>query len=130
MNNIISKLINLFHLILLLCVIIVPFLNSPYFLVMHSIFIPFLILHWVTNNNTCVLTTTEKYFRGVKKVEEEKDCFTCRLINPMFDFTKDYDKFSQMTYILTIGLWLISVSKLIYMTQTGKIKTLNDFIRI
>jgi hypothetical protein len=130
MNNIISSAINLFHLLIVLAVIIIPFTNSPYFLLLHSVFVPFLILHWVTNNNTCVLTTTEKFFRGVKTKEEEAECFTCKLINPMFDFTKDYKKFSRMTYIVTIGLWLLSTSKLTYKIKTGSIKNIRDLTRI
>lgn len=130
MNNIISSAINLIHLFIVACVIIIPFTNSPYFLLLHTIFVPFLILHWVTNNNTCVLTTTEKFFRDVKTKEDEKECFTCRLINPMFDFTKDYEKFSRITYIITISLWILSTSKLTYKIKTGSIKNFHDLMRL
>lgn len=67
MSNIVANIIWFIHLIFIILVLIVPFSNSPYLLMMHSIFIPFMILHWVTNNDTCVLTTIEKTARDIKK---------------------------------------------------------------
>lgn len=87
-----------------------------------------MILHWVSNNNTCVLTTTEKYLRGGKN--DEKDCYTCQLINPIFDVTRNYDRFSKLIYILTIGLWSISTFKLYRKFSLGEIKNLHDLYRI
>lgn len=130
MNNIIITIINIVHLFIVACVLILPFTNSPYLLTIHMIFIPFMIFHWLTNNNTCVLTMTEKFLRGVKNKEEENKCFTSRLINPIFDFTKDYKNFSKLIYIITIGLWLLSTSKIGIMIGSGKVRNMKDLLKI
>lgn len=130
MDTLIADIIFLVHIIIILFVIIVPFINSPYLLFLHSVFIPFLIAHWLLNNNTCMLTTVEKYFKGIKNKEDEQDCFTCKLIDPMFNFTKDYKKFSKMTYIVTILLWIISTSRLSLKFYHKEIKNIYDLLKI
>ena len=72
MDVLIANLIKIIHISVIIFVILIPITNSPYLLLLHSVFIPFLLLHWVTNDNTCVLTTLEKHFRGIKTKEEEK----------------------------------------------------------
>lgn len=130
MNNIIQKIIWTIHFCILLFVICIPFVRSPYFLLLHTIFVPFLILHWVTNNNTCVLTTAEKYFRNVETKEDEDDCYTCKLINPMFDFKKNHVDSSTVIYIVTICLWLISSIRLFLKYKSGEISKLSEFFVI
>jgi hypothetical protein len=129
-NQIISNTIRLFHIIVILFVVIIPLTNGPYLLLFHTIFVPFLILHWVTNNNTCVLTTTEKFFRDVKTKDDEKECLTCQLISPMFDFKKNYEKFSKLIYTATIALWIISLLKLITKFHSGEIQTLRQLFTV
>lgn len=130
MNILISNIIWVIHLCIIISVIGIPFIDSPYFLMLHAIFVPFLLLHWVTNNNTCVLTTTEKYFRNVSTKDEEEDCFTCRLINPMFDFKKNHIDSSKAIYITTILLWMISSTRLFIKFRSGEIKKLKDLFAI
>ena len=127
MNNIVSNIIWIIHLCIVIFVLLLPFAKSPYFLLLHTVFVPFLILHWMTNNNTCVLTTAEKYFRDVKTKKEEEDCFTCRLINPMFDFRKNHINQSTFIYVITIGLWLISSGRLFSKYNNGEI---NNFAEL
>lgn len=130
MNNIISSAIWFVHLCMVILVMAIPFTNSPYFLLLHSVFIPFMILHWVTNNNTCVLTTAEKYFKNVKTKEDEEDCFTCKLIYPIFDFKKNHVDMSKMIYCITIGMWLISVGKIAFKYNSGEFAKLSDLFVI
>lgn len=130
MNKFLISAIWLVHLCLILLVIGIPFTPSPYFVMLHTIFVPFMILHWYTNNDTCVLTTAEKYLRDVKTKDDEKDCYTCRLISPIFDFRKNYDKFSKTIYGITIGLWLMSSVKLYLMFKRGSVKTVVDLFSI
>jgi len=130
MSNIVANIIWFIHLIFIILVVIVPFSNSPYLLMMHSIFIPFMILHWVTNNDTCVLTTIEKTARDIKKKEDEKDCLTCKLINPVFNFKKDNEKSSKFIYIITITLWLFSITKLGLKYKRNEITKLKDLFEV
>jgi hypothetical protein len=89
-------------------------------------------MHWLLNNNTCALTLIEQklreYATGVKG--DPNECFTCRLINPVYDFTNNYEEYSLFIYIFTITLFLLSFYKLYNKYQIGEIKSINDLIRI
>jgi hypothetical protein len=131
MNEIILKFITIVHILLILFVIGIPFTNSNYFLLLHAVFIPFMILHWVCNDNTCVLTVIEKYVRKQLYGEVDSDkCFTCKLIEPVYDVNKNYKSFSKAIYIITIGLWLMSTCKLYYKYKVGNISSLRDLFII
>lgn len=130
MNNIIVNLICFLHVILVILVVIVPFLDIPYLLMLYTVFVPFMILHWVTNDNTCVLTTIEKYARNVTTKDEEDECFTCRLINPVFDFRKNNIDQTAFIYTATITLWIIAVIKLSWKYKTGELRTFRDMFKI
>ena len=43
---------------------------------------------------------------------DENECFTCRLINPIYDVTNHYSEFSAFIYIVCILLWVITATKL------------------
>jgi len=126
MEEILLKLITLLHIIFILFVIGIPLTNSNYFLMIHSIIIPFLIIHWLCNDNTCILTIIERNLK--KKLYGDKyddnDCFTCRLIEPIYDFKNNYNTFSKIIYIVTIILWLISIGKLYCKYRNGEINTI------
>ncbi len=130
-NDTILLLINVLHLIVILFVIASPFSNSNYLLFMHAIVVPFILLHWILNNNTCSLTVAEKYIRsktyGVDANEDE--CFTYQFIAPIYDFNKNYDSFSYFTYTLTIGLWVVTMYNLYGRVQEGKINSWTDLSR-
>ncbi len=127
MLDILLKLITLLHTLFVLFVIFIPFTNMNYFLMLHAIFLPFIMLHWICNDNTCILTVVERNLRKriYGKVDEE-DCVTCRLIEPVYDFRKNYATFSVIIYTITILLWLISVGKLGYKYKTGDITSFID----
>lgn len=127
MKDILLQLITLLHVIFVIFVVVTPFIGSNYFLFIYSIFIPFMILHWICNDNTCVLTIIERKLRKeiYGKVDEE-DCVTCRLIEPIYDFRKNYKSFSMIIYGITILLWFIAVGKLYSRYSDGSIKGVND----
>lgn len=129
MNQFILNIILFIHICVVLFVIVVPFMNSNYLLLMHSIIVPFIILHWIVNDNTCALSLIEKQIR--KKMNngisvDENDCFTCRIINPIYDFKSNYEQFSKFIYFITTVLWLISSSKLYTKYKNGQIKSIYD----
>ena len=131
MNDIILKIITLLHILFVLFVVGIPFMNSPYFLLLHTIFVPFMVFHWIANDNTCVLTIIEKNVRKkMDKKYDEKDCFTCRLIEPVYDFNKNNISSSTVIYIITGILWSISFGKLVYKYKSGQISNLQDFFII
>lgn len=124
-------LINIIHLLYLLFIIIVPFTNSNYLLLLHSIIVPFMLLHWITNNNTCSLTIAEQYIRKELYGTVNKDeCFTSKLIEPIYDFKQNYEQFSNYIYLVTILLWCLSTGKLVYKYHIGEIKGIVDLMRL
>jgi hypothetical protein len=136
MSNITDKitlqLIILIHTIFVLFVVVTPFSTSNYFLLLHIIIVPFVMLHWLLNNNTCALTLFEKSLRekitGIKT--SKKDCFTCKIIEPIYDFKNNYKERSNFIYGATIALFLISAYKLYKKRKDGKIKKLQDLMVI
>ena len=97
-------------------------------MLIHSFVVPFMIFHWICNNNLCALTLIEKGIRKFiyGKVKSE-DCITCKIIEPVYDFKKNNSKYASIIYLVTISIWLLTVGKLYYKFKTGKITSLMDF---
>lgn len=131
-NDSLLIMINIIHLIVIVFVLATPFSNSNYLMLLHIIVVPFIMLHWLLNNNTCCLTVAEKYIRQKTTSEKinEEDCFTYQLIAPIYDFSKNNEAFSTFIYILTLSVWLISVYNLSFKICSGQIKKLDDFAQI
>ena len=129
MNQVLLYLIIAVHIMLILFVVIVPFFGSNYLLLVHSIIVPFIILHWVANDNTCVLSIMEMKIReklGGGDVNRS-ECFTCNLIDPIYKLRANYDDYSKLIYLITISLWVVSAGKLYSRYCDGQIKSFNDF---
>ncbi len=130
-NEILLKLITFIHLVFILFVLITPFVGSNYFLLLHAIIVPFIILHWIVNDNTCCLTVCERFLR--RKINGEKDdesCITCKLIEPIYDFKKNYQTFSNIIYGITLGLWFITLGRFACQYKTGHLTTWTDLMKV
>ena len=131
MIDLILKIVSLLHILFVIFVIVAPFSGSNYFLMLHSVFIPFIIIHWICNDNTCVLTIVERYLkRKVYGKIDEDECITCKLIEPVYDFKKNYSQFSTIIYTVTILLWLVTMSSLTYKYKSGQITSYVDLFKI
>lgn len=133
--NIKKKILNIIiilHTFFILFIVLAPVTNINYYLTLHSATIPFLILHWIFNNNICILTTIEKNLR--KKIYGKnykyQDCFTCKIIDPVFNFQKNNISSSKFIYIITICLWCISISKLFYKYRINKIQHYSQLLQL
>jgi len=116
-------LIMLLHSLYILFVVVTPFTNSIQLLMLHSVMIPFMILHWLTNNNTCALTIIEHSLRKrIYGTDDVNECFTYRLITPIYDFKMNNEDFSSFIILVTIVLWFMSLSKLYKMYKNGDIE--------
>jgi len=121
------KIILICHLIIILFVVLTPLSDSNYLLFMHSIIIPFIIFHWVTNNNMCSLTLVEKEIRKkINKNYNNNDCFTCKIIEPVYDFKNNHNKRRKFIYSATIFLWFVSITKLYLKYKNKQISKFND----
>lgn len=123
------KLIMFCHFVIVCFVIGIPFVGNNYFLVMHLICVPFMMTHWYMNDNTCVLSLIEMELRKKLNMPVNKnDCFTCQLIDPVYEFNAHRDEWSELIYIVTTGFWLITVYKLYCMYDRGEINTMHDLL--
>lgn len=131
-NDSLLIMINIIHLIVIIFVLTAPFSNSNYLMLIHVIVVPFIMLHWLLNNNTCCLTVAEKYIRQktVSTKIKEEDCFTYQLIAPIYDFSKNHEAFSTFIYVITIGVWAVSIYNLSYKIYNGDIKNLDDLAQL
>ena len=115
--------ISIIHILLVLFVVIVPFLNDNFLLLIHIMIVPFILLHWLMNDNNCSLTLIEKSLRKKLYGSYDLTCFTCQLIEPVYDFNKNFDKMTIVLYTLTIILIMISVYKMYNKYKKGEIQT-------
>lgn len=99
--------IRLLHFLFIAFVVVTPFTNYINILGIHLITIPFLIMHWVLNNDICFLTEVE---HKLSKKPRNKTFFG-RLIQPVYRFNQQFEK--RLLYTVTIVLWLITLKKII-----------------
>jgi len=132
MENITLTLIIIIHTLFVLFVILTPFIGSNYFLLLHSIILPFVVAHWVMNDNSCFLTLLEQKIKS--KIYGTpinlNECFTSKLIHPIYNFKASNEQFTISIYLITIILWLISIGKLLYQYKNGQINSLGDLLKI
>jgi hypothetical protein len=132
LNDGILTLITVLHMIVIIFVLAAPFSNSNYLLSLHAIIVPFILLHWWLNNNTCSLTVAEKFIRQQAYGEsaKEDDCFSYKFIAPIYDFNKNHESYSTFTYVLALSLWGITIYNLSWKYKTGEIKSYEDFLHL
>ena len=89
------------HVLTFIIGIIVPFTNRQDWLSMYSILIPFLLLHWALNDDTCALTQIEAFFTDKPK----ERTFIGRFIGPIYNVPDD--QLGKLTKCLFFTLWLV-----------------------
>lgn len=92
------------HLLFVLFVILTPFFGNEILLTYHMVLVPFVMLHWLTNNDTCALTLFESKLTGL----DENDTFTGRIIKPIYNAHIQ----SKYYYLLLSFLLLVTFYKL------------------
>ena len=97
------------HLSVILFVVLSPFIGSIDILLLHLVVIPFLVAHWVFNNDTCFLTELEKLLSGRSK----SDLITYKIMSPIYRFIGSNIEHSRIIYIVTTILWTISFVRLV-----------------
>ena len=120
-DEILLKIILIIHMTIVIFIVLTPFINSNYLL----------LLHWLMNNNMCALTLMEKKIREKLSgsLNAKKECFTCKIIEPIYDFKNNYKERATFIYASTTILWLISVSRLYYKYKIGEIKHIKDLMK-
>lgn len=97
----------LLHTFFMLYVIAVPFFSvSVDTLYLHVWLLLLMLLHWITNNDVCVLTELEQYLYPTK---ERRELFTNRLIGSVYRID------NQQLRELTLLLWLFTIYKYVHL---------------
>jgi len=118
----ISLIIQVIHILVVLFIFITPFFESEYMLTLHMVIIPFIMLHWLTNQTVCALTEFEKIVRGGVSDEGtffgqlmtpiyKSESFIGRLAAPFYTF-KDEDEEKRAVWIGLTLLWIITILRL------------------
>lgn len=131
-NYLFLKLVSLLHILFVLFIVVTPFTNSNYYLFLHSIIVPTVILHWLLNDNTCAITLIEKELKKELYGDSYTDdsCLTCKIIDPVYDFKNNYDKFTKIIYSVVVTLWVLSLVKLYSKYRSGVIVGIDDLFKI
>lgn len=100
--NCITNFIKLIHCIIVAMMLFVPFSNNRILLSCYIMYVPFIVFHWILNDDTCALTLLECYLTGNSKEES----FVGRLVGPVYNITNNH------IYIITFVLYMIAVIRL------------------
>lgn len=104
----IGLIIKLVHWLVLLFIIMTPFLGNDRLLSMHLLIVPFIMLHWATNQSTCALTEIEKLVTGTVHDDET---FFGKVVGPVYKFrTKGEENLFVWTAMTT--LWCVTLVRL------------------
>ena len=117
----IADTIQLIHILVRIFIVATPFLGGDYLLSLHFIIIPFIMLHWITNQTVCALTELERIARGC----ESGDTFFGRIMDPIyknesfvgtiispFYTIEDKETETLAVWVGLTGLWLITLVRL------------------
>jgi hypothetical protein len=102
----IANLIFILHVLIFLFVVTVPFIGPDMLVLMNLVFMLGILVHWICNNNICVLTVIEKSIRGTP---HDDQTFFGKLFGGVYTFGKD----SRISWWILCFLILFSLYKVI-----------------
>ncbi len=98
-------LVQLIHALVLAWAIISPFSKWKYLRLTYVIFAPFLMLHWLLNNDTCALTALECTLRGL---DDCSDTFIHKVVSPIYKISDSTARTVAWTF--TTVAWAYAAS--------------------
>lgn len=104
--ELLANIIFILHVLIFLFVITVPFIGSDIFVLLNLVFMIGILVHWICNNNICVLTVIEKTIRGTP---HDDQTFFGKLFDGVYTFGKD----SRISWWILCFLILFSLYKVI-----------------
>ena len=124
LNNVFASIILIIHIIIIILILYIPiFSNSNYFLFFCALFLPFLELHWLFNNDVCCLTEFEKKIRGV----DNNESVINKILSPIYKFPNNNKSLNEISYFIINILICICLCKLYDKYKKGEIKDFLDF---
>lgn len=113
--NVPATIVRIAHLSFVAWMIYAPFSNDRHVLLTHAVMCPFLVLHWITNTDGCVLTLLEKKLRGV----DDDQSFVHSIVSPIYKINDS--ELKKIVLGVTLVLWIITLAKLTT-RRTGRAK--------
>lgn len=110
--------IKVLHILFIMFYVLMPFMPLHILEELHILHLatgPLLFVHWALNSDECCLTQMECAVTGKPK----GDSFFYKLVSPIYHQASDCD-IRRAIWIVSIILWLITVSKFIYKPDTLK----------
>ena len=138
----IADIINLIHVVVLLFILATPFIGSEYYLTLHLIIIPFIMIHWLTNQTVCALTELEKLARGTSVDADtffgqmmvpiyQNESFVGKIISPFYTI-QDKETEKRAVWIGLALLWIITLIRLLptgFGQLRGDIASIREMLR-
>jgi hypothetical protein len=121
MNDILVIYVKIIHILVRFFLVATPFLGDELWLSLHLVCVPFVFLHWATNNTVCALTEMEKYLSGQEDTFfgsvftpiYRNESFVGVLLSPFHEVkTKDEEK--RLVWLGLGILWFITFLKLLH----------------
>ena len=100
--------INVIHYLIFLFLVLAPFFGNDYFLTIHLLVVPFIMLHWATNQSVCALTEMEKLITG-KTCDD--DTFIGKIVGPVYKFKTQKEE-NLFVWTTMTTLWFITFIRL------------------
>lgn len=100
--------IKLIHWLVFLFVILTPFFGNDYMLSMHLLIVPFIMLHWLTNQSVCALTEIEKLITGAA---HDDDTFFGKVVGPIYKFKTQKEE-NLFVWTAMTTLWVLTFVRL------------------
>lgn len=110
-----ANLIYILHVLIFIFVVTTPFFGSDILVLMNLVFMIGILVHWICNNNICVLTVVEKFLRGTP---DDTQTFFGKLFGGVYTFGKDSK----------ISWWILSFLIILSLYKVIKNKTIQYFI--
>lgn len=101
-----ASLVAVLHALFLAWVLLAPWLPQWEMVVLHALVMPFLMLHWLLNDDTCFLTWLECRLRGVPT----SGSFVHSIVSPVYRLSET--QASGLAWGLGLVLWGISLHRL------------------
>lgn len=101
-----ADLIFFLHIFIFLFVVSVPFVGSDILVLLNLVFMIGILVHWICNNNICILTVIEKALRGTP---DDTQTFFGKLFGGVYSFGRD----SKISWWILSFLILLSLYKVV-----------------
>lgn len=100
--------ISVIHYLIFLFLVLSPFFGNDYFLTIHLLVVPFIMLHWITNQSVCALTEMEKLVTGKTC---DNDTFIGKIVGPVYKFKTQKEE-NLFVWTTMTTLWFITFIRL------------------